>query len=150
MDPLGLLHALAVIADSFFSKNAVVLEVRNTVVALNLSDEQEVQVFYIIQEALANIAKHSMARHAVVQISATPDYLEFLVEDDGLGMDEPSVATIVTSARPLVPSTHFGLDIMQSRAQRLCGKLSVGSKDGVGTRVRLQIPHVAATVEARA
>lgn len=141
MDPLGLLHALATISDSFFAKNAIALEIRNTVPHIDLTDEQEVQVFYIIQEALANIAKHSMARHAVVVISSTPQGLEFLIEDDGLGMDEPSVATIVTSAHPLVPSTHFGLDIMQSRAHRLGGRLDVGSKDGVGTRVRLQIPH---------
>ncbi len=140
MDPLGLMHALTTIADSFFSRNAIALEIRNTVPRLNLNDEQEVQVFYIIQEALANIAKHSMARHAVVRISQTPQHLEFVIEDDGLGMDEPNVSTIVTSARPLVPSTHFGLDIMQSRAKRLGGQLEVGSKDGVGTRVRLRIP----------
>ena len=148
MDPLGLLHALGTISDSFFTKNAIALEIRNTVPNLNLTDEQEVQVFYIIQEALANIAKHSMARHAVVVISATPQYLEFLIEDDGLGMDEPSVATIVTSARPLVPSTHFGLDIMQSRAHRLGGRLEVGSKDSVGTRVRLQIPQLDSSAKA--
>jgi two-component system nitrate/nitrite sensor histidine kinase NarX len=142
MDPLGLLHALGTIADSFFSKNAIALEVRNAAPNLNLTDEQEVQVFYIIQEALANIAKHSMARHAIVQISQTPQHLEFLIEDDGLGMDEPSVATIVTSARPMVPSTHFGLDIMQSRAHRLKGSLEVGSNDGIGTRVRLRIPRI--------
>ncbi|MDD2809646.1 ATP-binding protein [Rhodoferax sp.] len=141
MDPLGLLHALHAIAESFHSKNAIELEIRNTVPHLNLTDEQEVQIFYVVQEALANIAKHSMARHAVVMICSTPQHLEFLIEDDGLGMDEPSVATIVTSAKPLVPSTHFGLDIMKSRAKRLGGSLEVGSKDGVGTRVRLQIPH---------
>ncbi|HSO44042.1 MAG TPA: ATP-binding protein, partial [Rhodoferax sp.] len=101
---------------------------------------QEVQVFYIVQEALANIAKHSMARHAVVRISQTPRHLEFVIEDDGLGMDEPNVSTIVTSARPLVPSTHFGLDIMQSRAKRLGGSLEVCSKHGVGSRVPLRIP----------
>ncbi|WP_296493940.1 ATP-binding protein [Rhodoferax sp.] len=140
MDPLGLMHALTTVADSFFSRNAISLKIHNDVPHLNLSDEQEVQVFYIIQEALANIAKHSMARHAVVRISQTPQHLEFVIEDDGLGMDEPSVSTIVTSARPLVPSTHFGLDIMQGRAQRLGGKLQVGSKDGVGTRVRLRVP----------
>jgi two-component system, NarL family, nitrate/nitrite sensor histidine kinase NarX len=140
MDPLGLIHALTSIKDSFFSRNAIALEIHNDVPHLHLSDEQEVQVFYIIQEALANIAKHSMARRAVVRISKTPNHLEFVVEDDGLGMDEPNVSTIVTSARPLVPSTHFGLDIMQSRAQRLGGQLDVGSKDGVGTRVRLRIP----------
>lgn len=141
MDPLGLLHALGTVADSFFAKNAISLEIRNTAQNLNLTDEQEVQVFYIIQEALANIAKHSMARHAVILISQTPQHLEFLIEDDGLGMEEPSVATIVTSARPMVPSTHFGLDIMQSRAHRLKGRLEVGSNDGIGTRVRLRIPH---------
>lgn len=140
MDPLGLMHALTTIADSYFSRNAITLEIRNTVPRLNLNDEQEVQVFYIIQEALANIAKHSMARHAVVRISQTPQHLDFVIEDDGLGMDEPNVSTIVTSARPLVPSTHFGLDIMQSRARRLGGLLEVGSKDGVGTRVRLRLP----------
>ncbi len=140
MDPLGLIHALTTIADSFFSRNAIALEIHNDVPHLNLNDEQEVQVFYIIQEALANIAKHSMARHALVHISQTPQHLEFVVEDDGLGMDEPSVSTIVTSARPLVPSTHLGLDIMQSRARRLGGQLEVGSRDGVGTRVRLRIP----------
>lgn len=140
MDPLGLVHALTTLADSFFSRNAITLEIRNTVPNLDLKDQQEVQVFYIIQEALANIAKHSMARHAQVRISQTPDALEFIVEDDGLGMDEPSVSTIVTSARPLVPSTHFGLDIMQSRANRLGGSMEVGSMDGVGTRVRLSIP----------
>jgi two-component system nitrate/nitrite sensor histidine kinase NarX len=140
MDPLGLMHALSKLADSFFGRNAITLEIRNTVPNLGLNDEQEVQVFYIIQEALANIAKHSMARHAVVKISRTPQHLEFVIEDDGLGMDEPSVSTIVTSARPLVPSTHFGLDIMQSRAQRLGGTLEAGSMDGVGTRVRLRIP----------
>lgn len=140
MDPLGLMHALTTLADSFFGRNAITLEIYNSIPNLDLNDEQEVQVFYIIQEALANIAKHSMARHAVVRISRTPQHLEFVIEDDGLGMDEPNVSTIVTSARPLVPSTHFGLDIMQSRAKRLGGSLEVGSKDGVGTRVRLRIP----------
>jgi len=140
MDPLGLMHALTALADSFFSRNAIELEISNTVPHLNLSDEQEVQVFYIIQEALANIAKHSMARHALVRISQTPQQLEFVIEDDGLGMDEPNVSTIVTSARTVVPSTHFGLDIMQSRAKRLGGELDVRSMDGVGTRVRLRIP----------
>ncbi len=140
MDPLGLLHALKGVAESFFSRNAIVLEIDNTVRDLNLTDEQEVQVFHIVQEALANIAKHSMARHALISIRQTPGQLEFVIEDDGLGMDEPSVSTIVTSARNLIPSTHFGLDIMQSRARRLGGSLEVGRNTGAGTRVRLLLP----------
>jgi two-component system nitrate/nitrite sensor histidine kinase NarX len=141
MDPLGLLHALQGIADGFFNRNGITLEIRNSAQNLNLTDEQEVQVFHIIQEALANIAKHSMARRAVVAIDKTPQRLEFLIEDDGLGMDEPSVSTIVTMADGgLTPAHHLGLEIMQSRARRLGGSVEVGRNDGAGTRVRLVLP----------
>jgi two-component system nitrate/nitrite sensor histidine kinase NarX len=140
MDPLGLLHALKGVASSYFDKVGISLELKNTVHNLQLSDEQEVQVFYIVQEALANIAKHSMARHAVVSIVRGSHQLEFLIEDDGLGMDDPSVSTIVTLAKGMSPSNHFGLDIMQSRAKRLGGRLEVGRKEGRGTRVRLVLP----------
>lgn len=148
MDPLGLLHALQGIADGFSGRTGIALEIRNTVRCLNLSDAQEVQVFFIVQEALANIAKHSMARHAAVIINKTPAGLEFVIEDDGLGMAAPGVSTIVTSARELVTSTHFGLEIMQSRAHRLGASLEVGDNAGGGTRVRLLLPmSTASTAE---
>ena len=145
MDPLGLLHALQGIADGFYGRNGISLEIRNTVRHLNLSDAQEVQVFHIVQESLANIAKHSMARHAVVAINKTPAGLEFVIEDDGLGMAAPGVSTIVTTAKGLSASTHFGLEIMQSRAQRLGASLEVGENAGGGTRVRLLLPTAPAT-----
>ncbi len=140
MDPLGLLHAFQGIADGFFGRTGISLEIRNTVRHLNLSDAQEVQVFHIVQESLANIAKHSMARHAVVAINRTPAGLAFVIEDDGLGMVAPGVSTIVTSAKELTSSGHFGLEIMQSRAQRLGALLEVGDNAGGGTRVRLLLP----------
>ena len=140
MDPLGLLHALQGIGEGFFDRNGIKLEIRNSAQNLNLTDEQEVQVFHIIQEALANIAKHSMARRALVAIDRTPDRLEFLIEDDGLGMTEPFVSTIVTTAAGLGPSRHFGLEIMRGRAQRLGASIEVGRNEGGGTRVRLVLP----------
>lgn len=146
MDPLGLLHALEGVADSYFDRVGISLEIRNLAHGLNLSDEQEVQVFYIIQEALANIAKHSMARKAIVSITRISEMLEFRIEDDGLGMDEPSVSTLVTLAKGLAPTNHFGLEIMQSRAKRLGGSLVVGPNDGGGTRVRLLLPQPAAAL----
>lgn len=140
MDPLGLLHALQGIADGFFGRTGISLVIRNAVPHLHLTDEQEVQVFHIVQEALANIAKHSMARHAVIAIRKTAEGLEFVIEDDGLGLAAPSVSTIVTTAKGLSASTHFGLEIMQSRARRLGGGLEVGENTGGGTRVRLLLP----------
>ena len=140
MDPLGLLHALHGMATTFSDRNGVALEIRNSVQHLNLTDVQEVQIFHIVQEALANIAKHSMARHAVVAINKSVDGLEFLIKDDGLGMDEPSVSTIVTTAKGLGSKAHFGLEIMQARAKRLGGSLEVSRNEGGGTSVRLLMP----------
>lgn len=133
MDPLGLLHALKTVEDSFFERTGIALKVRNLAQNLHLSDEQEVQVFHIIQEALANISKHSRAQQAVLTLQRTAAGLEVLIEDDGRGMVTPDA-----------DSTHYGLDIMQGRAQRLGGCIEVGPHPKGGTRVRLVLPHAGA------
>jgi two-component system nitrate/nitrite sensor histidine kinase NarX len=135
MDPLGLLHALQGIADGFLDRTGIALEISNQVQNLNMSDEQEVQVFYIVQEALANIAKHSRATHALVAIEMTAQGWEFVVEDDGLGLSPLPAAGTPERA------THLGLEIMQGRAQRLGATLDVGRSEGGGTRVRLRVPR---------
>ena len=140
MDPLGLLHALKEIEENFEDRTGISLEIKNEVPHLDLTAEQEDQIFHIIQESFANIAKHSMARHAVVSILELNDMLEFSIEDDGLGLQDPSVATIVTAAHELIPSTHIGLDIMRGRAQKLGGHIEVSENEGGGTRVYLKIP----------
>ncbi len=134
MDPMGLLHALHGIANGFLDRTGIELEICHSIQHLDLSDEQEVQVFHIVQEALANIAKHSMATHALVAIDKTLECLEFVIEDDGLGFAQASAA-----ANP-VGAAHLGLEIMQGRAQRLGGTIEMGRSEGGGTRVRLVVP----------
>ncbi len=149
MDPLGLLHALKGIAGSYFDRTGIELNIRNKARTLNLSDEQEVQVFHVVQEALANIAKHSMARRAVISITRSPGMLEVVVEDDGLGLSAPSVSTIVTTAKGMEATTHMGLDIMQERARRLGGTLELGESVSGGTRVCLLFPVQPVGMETR-
>ena len=140
MDPMGLLHALQSMVDSFFDRTGIALELKNSTERLNLNEKQEIQVFHIVQEALANIAKYSMAERAVVTIRKSAEGLEFLVEDDGLGIAAPAGSTAQNTVKVLKPSTHFGMEIMQSRSQRLGGSLDVNRIDGGGTRVRLLLP----------
>jgi len=141
MDPMGLLHALQSMVDSFFDRTGIALEFRNSTDELNLNEKQEIQVFHIVQEALANIAKYSMAERAIVTIRKSAEGLEFLVEDDGLGIAAPAGSTSQNAAKALKPSTHFGMEIMQNRSQRLGGSLEVSRIDGGGTRVRLLLPQ---------
>lgn len=146
MDPLGLLHALGKLADGFQAKHGIALTLDIRARGMQLSESQETQIYYIIQEALANIAKHSMARHARIRIDRDAQDWLFCIEDDGLGMDDPCVSTIVTSAQPTPGTQHLGLGIMQSRAKRLRAQLAFQSADGLGTQVLLRVPCNATTL----
>ena len=90
-------------------------------------------MFHIVQEALANVAKHSTARRARCSSSRSAERLEIVIEDDGTGLPPAAAAAGCAS--------HFGLEIMRERAQRLGGTLSIERREGGGTRVRLGIPR---------
>lgn len=131
MDPQGLVHALATSAEQFRRSGAAALDFVNELPALRLTPDQEAQVFHIVQEALANVARHAGARQVRLHIGkAAPDEVAVLVEDDGAGMP----------ADGATGGTHYGLAIMGERARRLGGRLEVGPRDGGGTRVCLSFP----------
>jgi two-component system, NarL family, sensor histidine kinase DevS len=88
----------------------------------------ETAVYRLVQEALNNVSKHSMARRADVTVRAAGSTIEIEVRDDGVGF-EPSLV-----------HEGFGLVGMRERAALLGGTLEVDSKRGSGTRVLAEIP----------
>lgn len=134
MDPQGLLHAVQGLAAEFRQRAGIPLQVQCDVPDLGLSVEQEVQVFHIVQEALANVSRHARAQQAWLTLSHRGTHLDVRVEDDGRGM----------GPLPADGSAHFGLDIMNERAQRLGGVVEIGPRSPGGTRVRLTVPLTAA------
>ncbi|MFS8085738.1 MAG: ATP-binding protein [Acidobacteriota bacterium] len=137
MDPEGLLHALQGIANDFYDRTGVFLDFSNHVPDLNLLVEQEVQVFHIVQEALANIGRHAQALRARLVLERTDGHYVVTIQDDGAGMPSPASGP-GGSAR--AQPAHFGMSIMQERAKRLGGELTVGAAAGQGTLVRLRFP----------
>lgn len=133
MDPRGLLPALQEIADGFPDRTGIALRFSNRVPDLNLTPDQEIQAFHIVQEALANIGKHSRARHVELEIGvAGPDYL-ITIADDGIGIPPESGNA----------GAHFGLSIMRERAQLLGGTVAIENRPEGGTRIRLAFPRAA-------
>jgi two-component system nitrate/nitrite sensor histidine kinase NarX len=131
MDARGLVHALDAGAETFRRISGTELEFVNELPGLQLDQEREAQVFHIVQEALANVARHAAAQHARLRISPAADrQVEIVVEDDGAGL----------SAAAGAGGTHYGMEIMHERARRLGGGLEVGARAGGGTRVRLLFP----------
>jgi two-component system nitrate/nitrite sensor histidine kinase NarX len=136
MDPKGLLHALQALQAGYCDRTGVELVLDHRGADLSLSVDQELQVFHVVQEALANVVKHSHARKAQVSIVPGAQHIEIVIEDDGEGLRPDVVAS------PGAP--HFGLEIMRERAQRLGGSLSIRAREGGGTRVQLSIPRIGA------
>jgi two-component system nitrate/nitrite sensor histidine kinase NarX len=133
MDPQGLLHALKGLAEEFDQRTGMTLACVCDASDLGLSVEQEVQIFHIVQEALANVSRHARARRAWLTLRRSGQQLEVLVEDDGGGLGHGPVDLTQAGA------AHFGLGIMRERAQRLGGMVEIGARAGGGTRVHLSV-----------
>ena len=99
---------------------------------LRLSAGAELQVLRIVQEALANVRKHSKARHVDVRVEQVDSRVRITVEDDGVGFTRPG------SAAPELP--RFGLSAMRERAESVGGSFQLDSTPGAGTRVTLEVP----------
>lgn len=132
MNPQGLLHAVRALQAGYRERTGIELVLDIRVADLCLTVDQELQVFHIVQESLANVSKHSGARRAVVRIEAGAQQLEILIEDDGEGL-RPGLGG---GNEP-----HFGLEIMRERAQRLGGSLNLQTRKEGGTRVHLRMPY---------
>jgi len=142
MDPQGLLHALQETSETFLDRTGVALAFANAAPGLVLPVAREVQVFHIVQEALANVCKHAGARHARLTLAPRAAGYEIVVEDDGIGM------AVDPAAGERGETGHYGIAIMRERARRLGGELTLESAPGAGTRVRLYFPAVEPPTES--
>jgi two-component system nitrate/nitrite sensor histidine kinase NarX len=116
---------------NFCNRTGVKVDFVNRAPDVNLTPDQEVQVFHIVQEALNNISKHSHAQHVHLTIETSGGRYAVTVQDDGIGLNANQGSG---------PSMHLGMNIMSERAQRLGGEVQVDSKVGKGTRVHLEFP----------
>jgi signal transduction histidine kinase len=101
--------------------------------SLPLDQQQQQELFRIIQEALNNVIKHSRTDHAVVNCSIMDDHVKVMIIDKGVGFDMSSN----TQDR-----LHLGLDSMRERAKEADGKIVFDSSPGQGTTVSILIPRI--------
>jgi signal transduction histidine kinase len=92
-----------------------------------LPPSQQVAFYRIAQEALNNVVKHAEATAVHVRLRSSAAQTVLTVEDNGTGFD------------PLLRlAGHFGLEIMQERADQVGASLSVDSQFSGGTRVAVR------------
>ncbi|MGW4475015.1 sensor histidine kinase [Nonomuraea sp. NPDC004354] len=91
-----------------------------------LPDAVETTAYYVVAEALANVAKHSRARRARIRARLAGDVLVVEVWDDGVGGADPAGGT--------------GMVGLADRVAAVGGRLSLSSPAGGPTTMSVEIP----------
>lgn len=87
-------------------------------------------LFFTVQEALANVARHARASQVTISARRNAETVSICVVDDGRGFDVDVRAQ----------TTGHGLANMRARAEEQGGEFAVESEPGEGTRICLQLP----------
>ena len=96
--------------------------------AERLPEAVEVAIYYLVAEAITNVAKYAQASRATVTVERPngDGHVTVAVEDDGVGGADPETGT--------------GLVGLADRIEALGGRLDIDSPPGRGTRLIAEIP----------
>lgn len=128
----NLLGALETTVDKFRRQTGIEAELVADVDGAPFPREQQLQLLFIVQEALSNVRKHADASQVTVRLQDRHDFT-LTIQDDGSGFD-PAVLETQSDA-------HVGVHIMRERAQRIDASLAVDSTPGAGTTITLTLPQ---------
>ncbi len=123
--PLLVDRGLAAALEEMLAQSVVPVETRIDVPA-QLPPHVETAVYFVVAEALTNIAKHSGAAYASVSVTADLAGVEVRVEDDGVGGAHPAKG--------------HGLAGLRQRLVAVDGTLELTSPEGGPTVLLARIP----------
>jgi two-component system sensor histidine kinase UhpB len=128
LDDLGLVSALIALCSRMDTSGGPTIRRRLQPDLPPLPPDVELVIYRIVQESLTNALRHADATTVTVSLEADAEAVTASVTDDGMGM--PSQLRRDTA----------GIAGMRERALLVGGRLSINSRPGAGTEVRLVVP----------
>jgi two-component system NarL family sensor kinase len=112
------------------------------------SEENQLHLYRMVQEALTNIEKHAKAAKAFLvarrNVRGAAESIVICVSDDGQGLQsKPGLQgkSVLQGKPDLDPETGLGLRSMRQRAAIIGARLDFISVSGNGLLVQIEIPH---------
>jgi signal transduction histidine kinase len=97
---------------------------------VDLPDDVETELYYVLHEGLANVTRHSHASRVAIHLTQRGNTLEGILEDNGAGMRPPSADK----------QDGVGLTSMRERIQKIGGELRIQSSPGNGSKISFFVP----------
>jgi PAS domain S-box-containing protein len=132
LDDYGLLSALHWYGTEFSNKTGIGVDVQGQEAVPRLAAPVELALFRIVQEAMANVAKHARATKILLTEAEDNGTVRLGVTDDGVGFDQERLGQ--PEGRHL-----WGLMTMSERAASVGGRCRIESQPGQGTRVVVEL-----------
>jgi len=117
LDTLGLASAIGQLASEFEQRSGLRVTYDNSLGDTRLSDDMNVALFRILQEALTNIERHAGAGQVTIQLTGDPRRVNLRISDDGTGF----------SPRQAEQSGGIGLRNIRERVEHFGGDFSIAS-----------------------
>jgi signal transduction histidine kinase len=135
IEEMGLRKSLEHCVEELASRSTIECHFHSNLAVEDRLDRSVQTICYrVVQEGLANIIKHARARTASVVVTRTGDELQIIVEDDGVGFDQPDAVGAPDE------HDHIGLRGMQERLALVGGSVEVESTVGRGTSLFVRVP----------
>ena len=128
LEDLGLQSALAALATAVGEQAHVRVDRHLEPPGLPLSEEQELVIYRVAQEAMTNVARHADASAVELRLERTGDQVVLTVRDDGRGLP------------PAARKSSHGIRGMRERAMLIGAAFTIKAAPERGTEVRLSIP----------
>jgi signal transduction histidine kinase len=133
LDDFGLDQTLEWFTRQFSRQAGIPIHFSGAVASRRFPPEESIHVYRIVQEALNNVARHSRATEAWVEMEERESELFLEIRDNGVGFE-------VGNPAERSPNDGIGMMGMRERAEHLNGTLDVQSAPGKGTVVSVRIP----------
>lgn len=127
-----LVSSLETVIDKFRRQSGIAVDFDADSDGAPFPREHQLQLLFIVQEALSNVRKHASASRVQIRLADEQDFT-LSVKDNGHGFDVQKLQTL--------GDAHVGINIMRERAQRIDAQLELKSQQGEGTEVVLHLPR---------
>jgi PAS domain S-box-containing protein len=131
----GLITAIMSHIDTYRLKHSeIAVRYKLQPIDRRITEEAQLALFRIYQQAMNNIAKHAHASHVEIRLKKVGERAILEVQDDGIGFIVPK------DWLELARQKHLGLVGMRERSEAIRGILDLTSQPGKGTLLRVDVP----------